>query len=65
MVRPLAYIHGRRQGESVTNKYGEYKGGVEPLTTKDLRGSAFGLHPRAVTRRVLLTNMESTKVVYT
>ena len=32
VVRPLAYIHGRRQGESVTNKYGEYKGGVEPLT---------------------------------
>ena len=32
VVRPLAYIHGRRQGESFTNKYGEYKGGVEPLT---------------------------------
>ena len=32
VVWPLAYIHGRRQGENVTNKYGEYKGGVEPLT---------------------------------
>ena len=32
MVRPLAYIHGRRQGESSTNKYGKYKGSVRILT---------------------------------
>ena len=29
VVRPLAYIHRReRQGESSTNKYGKYKGGM-------------------------------------
>ena len=28
VVWPLAYIHGRRQRESSTNKYEKYKGGV-------------------------------------
>ena len=32
VVRPLAYIHGRQQGESFTNKHGEYKSGVDPLS---------------------------------
>ena len=32
VVQPLAYIHGWRQEEIFTNKYGEYKGGVEPLS---------------------------------
>ena len=32
VVRPLAYIHRRQQGESFTNKYGEYKSGVDPLS---------------------------------
>ena len=32
VVRPLAYIHRRQQGESFTNKHGEYKSGVDQLS---------------------------------
>ena len=32
VVRPLVYIHGQRQGESSTNKYEKYKGGVEEFS---------------------------------
>ena len=32
VVRPLVYIRGQRQGESSTNKYEKYKGGVEEFS---------------------------------
>ena len=44
VVQPLAYIHGWRQEEIFTNKYGEYKGGVEPLSQDNHEEIAFLCH---------------------